>query len=71
MPYIPRRILKAEDEVLANTEGGPPKWRIKHMSYSDGGHLFEVRSVDGQYPTMRFRLRSKLLEWLQRHGYRM
>jgi len=70
MPYTPRKLVKVKRQLIRLRKDSPPKWEVVQYFFSDGGEVFEVRTLDGEFPTKRFRLRSEVDEWLRKHGMR-
>ena len=69
MRSVPRHIIQVTRRVIPNVKGGALKWAIMHFTYTDGSEEYRVRSVDGDYPAQRFRLRTEMEAWLRKRGY--
>jgi len=64
MADIRRRVLEVRKRVVKDSRG-TPRWRILHKSYSDGGEVYEVHSLEtGQF--RRFATRSEMDSWLRK-----
>jgi hypothetical protein len=54
MPGIKRRLLHVEKRIITADDGPRPRWLVLHASYTDGGELYEVHSLEGLHPPRRF-----------------
>lgn len=63
MASIRRRLTRMGKRVVK--QDGEPRWLILHYSYTDGGEVFEVRSLDTGR-TKRFTSQSEMDAWLRK-----
>jgi hypothetical protein len=50
-----RRVLQVETRVIrSEDEQQRPRWLVMHFSFTDGGEVYEVRSLEGLHSTRRF-----------------
>lgn|GEM_PF-2576092 len=55
MSGIRRRVLAVETRVVtAEDDQQRRRWLVVHFSFTDGGEVYEVRSLEGLHSTRRF-----------------
>lgn len=61
-----RRVLHVETQVIrSEDEEQRPRWLIVHLSFTDGGEVYEVRSLEGLHATRRFATLSEMEAFLR------
>lgn len=65
---MPRRqVLQVETRVVrSEDEEQRPRWLVVHFSFTDGGEVYEVRSLEGLHATRRFESLSEVEAFLRR-----
>ena len=64
-----RRLLHLEKWIVTQETTGEARWLVLHFSYSDGGEVYEVRSLQGPQSYRRFATESELQAWLRQHEH--
>jgi hypothetical protein len=67
MPAIRRRLIQVEKRIVKAEGKDDPRWLIVHSSYSDGGEVYEVYSMQGASGFRRFSTESEMDAWLSKH----
>ena len=66
MPSFRRRVVRMEKRIVRPQGSDKPRWMVMHLSYSDGGEVYEVYSLEGTPSYRRFASESEMDAWLRK-----
>ncbi len=66
MPGLKRRVVQMEKRLVRPQGSDKPRWMIMHLSYSDGGEVYEVYCLEGAPSYRRFASESEMDAWLHK-----
>ncbi len=68
MPGFRRRLIQLEKWMVKPENGDTPRWFVLHLSYSDGGEVFEIYPLEGTPSSFRrFANESEMDDWFRRN----
>jgi len=66
MPGPKRRVVRMEKRLVRPQGSDKPRWMVMHLSYSDGGEVYEVHPLEGASSCRRFASESEMDAWLRK-----
>ena len=66
MPGLKRRVVRMEKRLVRPQGSDKPRWLVMHLSYSDGGEVYEVYPLEGAPSYRRFASESEMDAWLRK-----